>query len=1195
MFFITLNKIFLLLYFVFDLKHIKRIAVTAILFLLATVSQTCYAQINTDSIRARQRYDAEIRKKDSIIAAARAQRTQDSLNREIAKQKRIEYRDSIKLAMIERRRQDSIKREQVKLKLLAERKKQDSIRQANRLLLEQQIAQRKKTADSLRIVRKARTDSIAQVRAETRRVREALKKYRNSKRYKDSVALVRQIKRDSIKDVRDKKLAKLKAERQQKIDSTKKARTAQIAQMKAERKRIMDSTIAARKSMIDSMKTARKKQTEALKLARQKRKDSLEKVRGSTKKLAKKKKSETELLKEQADKIHARKKGSWTNEKLLKKNWNIKRRIWQNTVTRYNSYYNAQRKFKDATTLLEERHKEKYTEQLSLYPYDLESGLGAIGGDMDTVVKKCAYDTHIHDPRSKWFDNLYLLMGKAFFFKNDYESAITALKYVVNEYKDGDAKKKQKRGYKKLPELNEIKFDKDNKVRIATEEKRTGLKVLAHHSVRNEALLWLGRAYAKNGQYGDAQSLFTILEEDKIFPDRLRDDLYIAKAELEMEQGNDLSAIEPLEKALKQKSIETDSRNRISFLLAQLYAKDGNLSKSNQFLNEALKNKLPIEMEFYTKLNLAQNAIVGKGNKKEAIANLNSLAKEDKYEKWRAQSYLSLGNILQEDNPEEALKSYNNCLATKNNKKQQAAAYLGKGEIYYEQSNFPLAKIAYDSAVAFAKNAQPPLEDMLNINLRKDVLASLIQYTDVIGLEDSLQALSKKTEKEQISIIKKELRRLAKLERERLKKESAKLTAVTLTPGKFNKNAWYFYNNTSIQQGLIEFKTKWGDRQLADNWRRGGKEGLLAGGGNGNDSTGLKNSKGELTKSAEVKKMLAALYNSPSDFEDSDKKIIDAYFQLGIIYSSRLQEYKKSIQTFEGMNRRYPNHNQLAATLYSMMLSYEKLNQPQKAKALVGRIQKEYPNTKFAAILKGNSNTGNAGNEQMTIAYDSAYQMLLRYEYENAIKNATASLNDAPSLELKPKFELVVARSLAGLKNIDSSIKITEKIIQNYPGSQEQRYAQDFLGYLKNTSFASNDTATSNEGKKTKKKRNPNAVYTYDMNEEHLLLIYLTKIDGSTLALKAGFSDYNVMKHSAKKLKTNMNLITSTTGAMTIVEFKNADKAARFAKQVKREPKLFSQVNKNDYKIMTVSKSNFTELLKTRKVAEYLKFYKDNY
>ena len=96
-----------------------------------------------------------------------------------------------------------------------------------------------------------------------------------------------------------------------------------------------------------------------------------------------------------------------------------------------------------------ERYKETFTEQISIYPYNLESGLTSIGGDMDTVVKKCAYDTQIHDHRSKWYDNLYLLMGKAFYFKNDYESAITAFQYVVNEYKDGDLKKKQKRGYKK--------------------------------------------------------------------------------------------------------------------------------------------------------------------------------------------------------------------------------------------------------------------------------------------------------------------------------------------------------------------------------------------------------------------------------------------------------------------------------------------------------------------------------------------------------------------------------------------------------------------------------------------------------------------------------------------------------------------------------------------------------------------------
>lgn len=1184
---------------------LKRIAFSFIFLIALFANKDTYAQVNVDSLNAKMRFDNELKRKDSIIKAAKMARQQDSIKRELAKLALIQYRDSIRLAQIERRRQDSIKREEIKAALLAERKKQDSIRAAQRKEMQRVIAQRKQTADSLRAVRKAKTDSISAARAEAKRIRDALKKYKASRGYKDSVNKVRIARRDSIKQIRDERLAIIKAERKHKLDSTKAARSKELAIIKAERRRLMDSAIASRKAYNDSIKSAREKRTTALKLARQAKKDSLEKARGKEKIVKTKKKSETELLKEKADKIHARKKGSWTNEKLLKKGWNIKRRIWQNTVTRYNAYYNAERKYKDALRRFKERYKETFTEQISIYPYNLESGLSAIGGDMDTVVKKCAYDTQIHDPRSKWYDNLYLLMGKAFYFKNDYESAITAFQYVVNEYKDGDLKKKQKRGYKKLPELDEIKVDKDNKVRLATEEKRTGFKILAHHPIRNEALIWLARTYSKNKQYSEAQSLLTICEEDKIFPSRLRDDLYLAKAELNFDQGNDLSAIEPLESALKEDALSKKMKNRTNYLLAQLYAQDGNLAMSNKYFNEALKSKLPIEMEYFTKLNLAQNAIRGKGDKTQAIDQLESLARNDKFSKWEAQTYLSLGQILQETKPESALKYYQKCLTAKDNKKLQAAAFLGQGEIYYKEAKYPLAKIAYDSTLVFSKNAIPALKKMDQIKLRKEVLGSLIKYTDIISKEDSLQALSRKSQKEKVAIIKKELRRQAKEKRDKLKAESAKLVGASLTPGKFGKNAWYFYKNASIQQGLVEFKTKWGDRKLADNWRRSGNAGL----GNdlplaGNESNENGDSKEFSTKNALVNKMLLELYKTPKEFQESDDRIKDAYFQLGLIYTSRLQEYQSSIETFKGMNLRFDKHDQLAATYYSMILSHKKLNQTTQANTLIEKLKNEFPNSQFAKLVDGSSELEDKQFAKVTELYDSAYSMLVRNEYNNALSNVTVSLSKYPENLLKSKFELVQAKSLAGLKKYDSSIVVTENIIKDYPGTDEQKYAQDFLSYLKRASkmdpnllanLNSGDTNIANSIEKLRTKKPQGAIYTYDKNEEHFYAIYLRKVDNTTLALKSGFSDYNRIKHAEKKLKINMRLISTKTAIMSIVTFKNADMANRFAKQTRNEKNLFSQVNSSDYDIVIISSSNYNEFLKSRKVSEYMQFYKKNY
>lgn len=1184
------------------MKVFKRIALLILVLFAVQASQQLYAQTNSNISKSKKRFQLEVNRRDSIIAAIKERKKQDSLARVIQKQKIIQYRDSLRLARIERRKQDSIAREAIKAQILAERKKRDSIRAEQQAEMKRLVIERKRVADSIRFVRKAKTDSMAKARLEARKAREALKKYKNSRGYRDSVSLVRKARKDSIREVRDERLAKIKAERTRVLDSTKEARQAQIAAIKAERKRVMDSTKAARTAYNDSVKSVRQKNIETLKLARQKRKDSLEKVRGTEKLVKNKKKTETELLKEQADKIHARKKGSWTNEKLLKKGWNIKRRIWQNTVTRYNSYYNAIRKYDDALKRFKDRYKETYTEQIALYPYNLESGLSAIGGDMDTVVKKCAYDTQIHDPRSKWFDNLYLLMGKAFYFKNDYESAITAFQYVVNEYKDGDKQKKQKRGYQKLPALNEIEVDKKNKIKLATLEKRGGLKIMAHHPIRNQALVWLARAYTKNKQYSEAQSLLNILEEDKQFPDRLRDELYLALAELNFEQGNNFSAVKPLESALKQDGLNKTMKNRVSYLLAQLYAAEGNLAKSNKFFNGALKNKLPIEMEYFTKLNLAQNAILGKGDKTQAIEQLESLARNDKFDRWRPQTFLSLGQILQTDLPEKSISYFEKCLQEEKNKDLQAAAFLGKGQVYYKMKKYRLAKTAYDSTIVFAKNARPTLKNMDQIKLRKEVLGSLVTHTTTIETEDSLQSLSKMSKAEQIIVAKKELRRQQKERRKQLKAESAKLTGATLTPGKFGKNSWYFYNNTSVQQGLIEFKTKWGDRQLVDNWRRSGSKSLgggalvdtaAEGGQDGNDAASL-------SRNAEIQKLLAGLYKSPKDFAASDKKIQDAYFQLALIYSSRLQEYQTSIETLELMNHRFDQHDHLGASYYSMILSHKKLKEPVKATNYINKLKKEFPNSQFAKLVDGSSAQQDKTLAIISQQYDTAYAMLQRAAYTEALSNVTASLSKFSENILKPKFELVKAKSLAGLKRYDSSMVVTENIIKSYPESPEQKYAQDFLRYLIKAvqlkpgvqAAIGNDSLSNEPGTK---KKDPTAVYTYDKDEQHYYILYLTKIDGSTIALKAGFSDYNRIKHSAKKLKTNMNLINRNSGILSIVEFRNADFADRYAKQARNEKNLFSQVNGSDFKALTISKSNFKELLKTRKIGEYLKFYKKYY
>jgi hypothetical protein len=112
---------------------------------------------------------------------------------------------------------------------------------------------------------------------------------------------------------------------------------------------------------------------------------------------------------------------------------------------------------------------------------------------------------------------------------------------------------------------------------------------------------------------------------------------------------------------------------------------------------------------------------------------------------------------------------------------------------------------------------------------------------------------------------------------------------------------------------------------------------------------------------------------------------------------------------------------------------------------------------------------------------------------------------------------------------------------------------------------------------------------------EHLLMIYLNKVDGRTMALKAGLSDFNQFKHETEELATGQNLFTVQQGVVTVSKFSNAVFANIYMKDVLKEEKLFNQFQKGDYDVCLISSQNFNELIKSRDIKGYLEFYKKNY
>lgn len=1145
-------------------------------------AQNRFAQNGIDSAAIDGRIQADKAKRDSIAKAIIQKRKADSTAREVAKIKLQAFRDSIVTARNAKRKADSLIREQAKQALINKKKTSDSL-----------AKDRIRKQDSTILARKNHMDSLRLAKLKKDKNRTALEKYKNSRRYKDSVETVRKNHKDSIAFVRQTKLNEQKSRNQLVRDSLIIVRNQVNDSLKENRKHISDSTKTAVAASIEKQKTDRQKMNDSLAAIRKHRADSLAVVRKSKEK----KTAETAKKKDEKQKalsiklLHEKKQEEWTNEKLLKRKWNVPRRVYQNTVTRYNYFYNARRKYDDGIRSLKKNNKDDYTKLISLYPYDVSKSGTSVAGEMDSVIKKASFSTQIHDPRSKWFDNLYFLMAQASYIKNDFDGAITTFQFIANEYKD--VPKKRKPGAKRKGKTIER-----DPASIASLDNRKGIHKISHHPIRNQALVGLASSYIQAEQYSEASALISTLEKDKIFPKRNKAALYLTKGTLEIAQKNNTDAIVALTNALEFK-MPSLQRARTEFVIGQLYAGEGNYAQSSEHFKKSISGKANPEMDFYTKLLMAENAAKGGGDRKYAIAQLDKLIKDPKFEKYRSQANNALAGIYAEQDVDKAIDILTKSIKHMDTKEpfQKAISFAMLGKLYYGKAAYEAAKVSYDSASLYGSN--PPIDNIDEVNTRKIVLTDVVKDIRIIRKQDSLLVLSQKSEKEQKAIAKKEAERLKKLEQATAE---PKTQVVSLSPGTTVKSNWYFYNNTLIEKGASEFKQKWGTRKLEDNWRRSAAGSIMM--NVTSDSTSGKDENKLLVNGSQYETLLAEIPTTAAKRDKANNLIMNAYYDLGLIYYAQLQDYPNSVISFDSLLKKYPSTDFKKESYYTLYLDHSLLKHDTAAARYKKLLQDEFGQSEFAKLANNPSYIEDVKNSAKAIEYyyDTTYLAYKDTQYAAAMTRIRYAQTAFKGKPMMAHFDLLEALCNAGLKDYVNCKLNLEHVLKAYPSTPQQAKAQELLNYLRtNKLLPSNDSSAlakkdslpsqlseiqSAEGK---------GIYSYDANEQHLLLVYLNTIDSRTLSLKSGISDFNLQKHESEELVTGQNLFTVKEGVISVSKFSNAIFAKIYMNDIIKDPTLFQKYKKEDYTICLISASNFTELIKTRDILGYLTFHKKNY
>ncbi len=727
-------------------------------------------------------------------------------------------------------------------------------------------------------------------------------------------------------------------------------------------------------------------------------------------------------------------------EKSGNKKFTIPKRIYNNTVSHYNYYYNASVKLNDIILSAKSQYKDDYTQLLSFYNYSLNE---TAKGQIDSVIYKCTAGILLHDLRSDWVDQLYLLMGNAYMHRKDFDSASLIFNYINYAFATKDE------GYD-LPIGSNIS-SKGGSFSVSTDEKRNfWKKISSPKPARNESFLYQSRNFIEQDKLAEAEALLQILAADKFFPERLKTTWNEYNAYLLYNEKQYDSAAFYLSKALPNAPSKFETA-RWEYLIAQMYALSKQDSLSATWFEKAISHTTDPLMDVYARLNIVSLSSDKKANAANYhLSQLLAMAKKEKYQGYRDLIYYAAAELeLKQNN----LKNAENWLKksigfSEGNNVQKTKSYFLLAETLYQNKKYIPASSAYDSLTVSLLNES----ESNRVNQKKEPLKRIALALNVVNREDSLQKIAMLPESEREILLKSLLKKLRK---EKGLKDSDTETSfgsvgtiaapTDLFAPPTGSTGFYFTNNTLKTKGLSDFKAKWGNRPNIDNWRRQSAIDRSVG------AIAIDNDQKPNTNKAVQSNVLSletlkdSIPLTAEKMSFSNDTIIKSLILSAGIFQYQLRDVLAATEMYEEISKRFPESSALEEVWFQLSNCYQKQNQNKKADSVKQLLNAFYPKGKNNQLLLSGIDLKPEINNQL---YATIYNQFIEGKFEEAIANKKKADQQLGSSYWTP--QLLYIESVYYIKQKQDSIaKIRlNEINRLFPNSPIAEKAKTMLEVL---------------------------------------------------------------------------------------------------------------------------------------------------
>lgn len=684
-------------------------------------------------------------------------------------------------------------------------------------------------------------------------------------------------------------------------------------------------------------------------------------------------------------------------------------------TTEYNILYNGNIAFEEGKRQLASSYRDNFWEILPVERLELEESSLLIeeseNENFNRAEEKAAKGVQKHaiflegKEYNPQIDEAYILLGKARYYDGRFVQALDAFNFILKTY----------------PTCNSI----------------------------NQAKVWKAKTNIRlNNEEVAIDNLKRMFENNQIDKDELADAAGIlSQAYLNLDS---LDVALPYMKFAAENTKNNELKGRYTFITGQLYDKLEKIDSANLEFDKviALNRKSPRVYMINAYIEKAKNFDFTKEDRFAFLELLYDLEKNRENRPFLDKIYNQIGEYYRKnDSIDLAIDFYNKSIKSfREDRVMQSVNYQTLAEIYFDDRSYKAAGAYYDSTLT---NLDEGSRQYRRIKKKRENLDDVIKYEDIAYNSDSILHLVNMTEAQQLeyfTLFTTELKRIVledslaniqnqeNIENNLFFNSNSENSSSKKGPSA-GAGSFYFYNSTTVAFGKEEFRKRWGNRKLEDNWRLSDK----------------------ISKLESVEENYIAPVSENDRFKPEtyivsipkDKKIIDsiikdrnfAYYQLGLIYKEKFKEYDLAKDRLETLVSFSPEKRLLLPALYNLY----KINELEGNNLIASQYKREitstYPNSRYAEILL-NPNAILASDESSPeYKYNQLYKDFENSKYQDVIDNCDIYIAMYFGNPIISKFELLKANSIGRQQGFEPYKKALNFVALTYPNDEQGKEA----------------------------------------------------------------------------------------------------------------------------------------------------------